>query len=291
MSTTLRPTSRRDGSGSDRGRGSGHGRGHGGGHGRRPGRNGGPRRPGGRRHDVRDPAGIRFRRALARWFDWRSWRPYALLAAVLVAIVVAAGCVAAFTSVAGVRQVEVEGTHRLTPDQIRAAADISTGTPMVRLDAGAVRDRVAALTPVARVSVERDWPSTIRIRVTERSAAATLTRAGQVWLIDRSGVAFWRAAAAPKSLPRLALGSTPTTSATGRAAVAVAAEIPRSLLPKVISVSASSPDAVTLQLTGSRTVAWGTPEDGAAKAEVLPTLLTREGTTYDLSGFPAVVVR
>ena len=57
-----------------------------------------------------------------------------------------------------VRTVTVSGTARLTPAQVRAAADVVRGTPLAMVDAGAVVRRIEALRPVAEVQVSRAWP-------------------------------------------------------------------------------------------------------------------------------------
>lgn len=272
-------------------------------------------RPGGPRSSRRPPA-RRQRREWRRWLDRRSWRLYALLGGLLAALLVASGYVAAFTSALGVRHVQVSGERLLTAARVTAAAGIGADTPLARLDPSAVERRVRALAPVAAVEVGRHWPHTVTIRVTERSAVVYTLRGGAPWLIDRSGRAFWRAASAPAGLVRI--DSTPTRAVPGtstpgttppgipadaagppatvrasdavRAAVAVATEIPAALRRSVRSVSAATPDSVIVHLSDNRTVLWGTPDDGAAKARVLPGLLHRDATTYDLSGMPDVVV-
>src|SRR4051812_20178292 len=71
-----------------------------------------------------------------------------------------------------VRTVTVTGTDRLTPAQVRAAADVVRGTPLARVDAARIARRVEGLRQVSAVHVSRGWPSTLRLRVVERQPVA-----------------------------------------------------------------------------------------------------------------------
>src|SRR6476661_7070279 len=96
-----------------------------------------------------------------------------------------------------VRHVAVSGTHRLTAAQVRAAADVVGGTPLARVDAGAVVRHVRSLRTVEDVHVSRRWPSTLHVTVTERTPVAGIVTAGGVTLVDADGVPFAPAAALP----------------------------------------------------------------------------------------------
>ena len=56
-------------------------------------------------------------------------------------------------------------------------------------------------------------------------------------------------------------------------------------------VEAPTPDSVTLGLRDGRSVVWGGSGDSAAKARALGPLLTRPGSTYDVSTPTVAVVR
>ena len=57
----------------------------------------------------------------------------------------------------------------------------------------------------------------------------------------------------------------------------------------MISVTAPSPDQVTLQLRSGVTVVWGGPGDAAAKARELAILMRTHARYYDVSS-PATAV-
>lgn len=227
-----------------------------------------------------------------RWWDWRSFRPYTVLGLVLLVLIAGLGYVAYNTSVLGVRSVVVAGTDRLTVEAVESAAAIDEGEPLVRLDAGAIRDRVAALPQVLSVSVDRRWPSTVRIEVTERTEIAYTERDGASWLVDEHGVLIAAAADVPSGFPQLDVDEVGPDNDTALAALQVIGALPIELQGKVSRVSATSPDDVTLSLADGRTVVWGSVgDDDEAKAQALPGLLKQQGGTYDVSGIPNVVVR
>ncbi|MEU4743585.1 FtsQ-type POTRA domain-containing protein, partial [Actinosynnema sp. NPDC023658] len=124
---------------------------------RRPGAGSGP----GSRAAARRPRGPARRPTRADLYRRKVMRRR--IGAILVMLVVTAVvCTVWFTPVFGVREVEVLGTADLTADEVRAAAAIESGTPLVQLDVDAVAGRVRELPRVAGVAVERVVPGTVR---------------------------------------------------------------------------------------------------------------------------------
>lgn len=214
-----------------------------------------------------------------------------LVAGTAVLLLGVAFWVVGFTGLLGVRTVAVTGTRALAADEIRAAAAVAPGEPLARVDTAAVADRVRALPGVARVAVTRSWPATLRIAVTERTGVAAIGRDGGVWLIDADGVVFQQVPARPKNVPRLDVAAAGPDDPATRAALRAVVELPPSVTRQVLAVAAPTPDSIRLTLTGRRTVVWGSPGDAATKAKVLAALLTRPGTTYDVSNPAVVTVR
>lgn len=201
---------------------------------------------------------------------------------VLVALV-AAVLVLLFTPVLGVRAVHVTGNHVLSARQVRQAAGIAPGTPMLRLDTNAVVSRIAALRPVASARVSRSWPSTVDIAITERTPVAVYRDGGDRWLVDRHGVPYLRVAdraGVPRGLPTIDLPKVGPHDAATRAVVAVATALPRSLRTRVKTITASEQGDVRFTLHDGRQVKWGSAEESARKAAVLKVLLTRKGHVY-----------
>jgi cell division protein FtsQ len=197
----------------------------------------------------------------------------------LVAVVVAA----LYTPLLGVRSVEVSGNVVLTSTQVSSAAEVSMGMPMLRLDTGSIRTRVAALPRVATVDVVREWPATVLIEVTERQAAATFAGPGGVHLVDSTGVDFATVPTAPPNLPTLTVGHVAPTDPATKAVFAVLAAMPSQLRPELVNIGASTPGGVTFTLNTGKTVIWGDAGDSAHKATVLAALLSQPGKVYDVS--------
>jgi cell division protein FtsQ len=202
-----------------------------------------------------------------------------------------------FSSAFGVREVQVQGVHRLTTQEVIATAKVPDGRPLARLDTTAIKRRVAELPQVAAVDVQRNWPHTVLIQVTERTAVAYAVDAkATVWLVDINGVAFASAASPPADLVKYVSATPSKPSAADKAALQVASGLPDWLVKITQSISASSPDGVKLTLSGSRTVVWGSAADSSAKATALKALLAQKSATakhgvYDVSSPEFVTVR
>lgn len=201
---------------------------------------------------------------------------------VVASLVAGTGWLLLGSSVFGVETVDVTGTQRLGPDQVRDQAAIARGTPLARLDADGIVDRLRELPAVRAVEVTRDWPSTVVIRVTERQPAAVQPR-GRDWaLVDRTGVVFGTVARRPRGLPRISAPVTEGAPAL-RATLDVLDALPAPVRDQVREVRAASLERLTLRLTRGRTVEWGSAERLDRKAAVLTVLLSRKARVYDVS--------
>jgi cell division protein FtsQ len=192
--------------------------------------------------------------------------------------------------VLAVRTVAVSGTTRLTPDQVRAAADVTRGTPLARVDAAAVVRRVEGLRAIAQVRVTRGWPSTLRLQVVERVPTVGVVTKSGVTLIDSAGVPFATVAALPPGVVRLQVSRPGPDDPTTKAALDVLAVLPQPMRGRVRIVRAASPSSVTLVLRDGRRVLWGGVDDTALKAQAAEALLKMPGSVYDVSR-PGVVTR
>ncbi|MGH3763492.1 cell division protein FtsQ/DivIB, partial [Actinophytocola sp.] len=212
------------------------------------------------------------------------------IALLLVLAVLGLTYVIMFTSLIGVRTVEVHGTREISARTVRDAADVELGTPMVRLDTDEVVRRVATLRRVFEVSVSRSLPSTVEIHVTERTPVAVVPDADGVHLVDRTGADYATVPTRPRGLPVLTVTEVGPDDPATRAAVTVLGAIPDQLRKRVVEVSARTPGDVRLKLAKGRVVKWGDAEDNERKVAVLAPLLTRPGRTYDVAtpDFPTV---
>jgi hypothetical protein len=138
--------------------------------------------------DVVDP------RLRARWVEARRAegrrRLYVMCAVVGTLAVGVIAYVIAHSSLLGAGSVQVHGVPAAAANEIRAAARIPDGSPLLFLDEGAIARRVEALPTVARAQVSTELPSTVVIQVTERAPVAftrTVLTAPPVALLDGDG--------------------------------------------------------------------------------------------------------
>jgi cell division protein FtsQ len=246
-------------------------------------------RPAATRGDRPAPTGNRRRRE-------RNRRLRALLAVPVLATVVWALWAGPLLAV---RTVQVDGAVSLTADEVRDAAGVATGTPLLRVDVDAVRARVAWLPQIAAVQVTRGWPSSVVITVTERVPLAVVESDGQRYLVDDEAVLFDTITGDPPPgvVPLDVPDPAPGDRAT-EAGLAALASLPRDVRSDVVAASATTGEDVALTLTDGTTVLWGDGGDSAAKGAVLSALLDQlaAGTlepveTIDVSAPDAVVLR
>ncbi len=128
----------------------------------------------------------------------------------LVAIALAVGVAYLIrTPLFGLSAVRVEGTQAVTRAEVLKASKVRLGEPYLGLDLAAIRARVAALPRVTAVRVTRDYPSSLRITVTERAPVAAVSSAsvfaGSIyWLVAADGTVLDSVASRPPDLPYVA---------------------------------------------------------------------------------------
>ena len=144
---------------------------------------------------------------------------------------------------------------------------------------------------VRRAQVDREWPRTVVIRVTERTAVAAVPRDDGFLLVDRTGVAYTTVAVRPAELAVVRLAEPAPGDESTRAALAVLAVLTGELRQRLVLLTADAPTRIRLELSGGRTVIWGDASNGEAKARVATALLARPGKVIDVSAPDVVTVR
>ena len=87
-----------------------------------------------------------------------------------------------------VQRIRTEGQHRMSPDAIHAAVGVDLGTPIFEVDLAAARAGVEAIGWVEKATVERHLPSTLHVRVVERTPVALWQRNQRLVMVDRAGM-------------------------------------------------------------------------------------------------------
>ena len=203
-----------------------------------------------------------------------------------------------------ITDVRVIGAERLTNSYLERAAAVPAGSTLLRVDAGGIEQRLAADPWVSSAKVERQFPSTLVLSISERSVAAvvefqpSITSSEAVfWLISAdgmwlgmvddpdSGVYF------PKEersqYPRIfnvqravhpQFGAMNTDEGI-RNALAVLKGFSPEMHSLVVSISAPDKGKTTLSLRNNVTVIFGAAEDIEAKETAIKTLLNEHPDT------------
>ena len=262
---------------------------------RRPGEpghgSGGGSRPAKRKRRVPGRGGGARAPGLLHRLHWK-----ALLVA-LTALVIAGAIVWALfgSKLLVVRSVRVAGNGTAIPaSQVLAAAQVTRGQPLIRVDTGAIARRVAQLRQVQSAQVSKDWPTTVVITVQLRKPLFVLPVHGGYALVDAFGVNVRDAAKRPPGLPLLTVNTDSGTlrnSPAVRAAAAVLAELPPRAARQVRGVTTGGPNDVSVKLSNGAIVIWGGAERGSFKAAELQILMRRHARVYDVSGVGTAVTK
>ncbi|MEU1403528.1 FtsQ-type POTRA domain-containing protein [Streptomyces sp. NPDC005728] len=184
-----------------------------------------------------------------------------------------------------VERVSVSGTLVLTPADVREAASVPVGAPLVSVDTEGIEARLRRKLPrIDTVDVVRSWPHGIGLKVTERTPVLLVRKAGNFIEVDDEGVRFATVSQAPKGVPALELTASRSGSGAAsfrrfgtdrlvREAVRVAGDLPAAVARDTRTVQVRSFDAISLELADGRVVGWGSSENGRAKARALTALM------------------
>lgn len=201
--------------------------------------------------------------------------------------------------VLAVATVQVDGAGTPAADEVRKAAGIEVGTPLLRLDVEDVEARVARLPQISDVKVTRGWPRSVVITVVERVPVAVVAEAGRRSLVDADGVLFDTITGPPPpGVVPLEVADPGSGDAATMAALEALVALPRHVRDGIEGAAVEGPADITLTLIDGTLVRWGGPAESATKATVLTALLDRmsdgeleRAGTVDLSTPDAVVLR
>ena len=223
------------------------------------------------------------------------------LAVTALLVVVAGGWLGLHTKLFAARVVTVVGAVHTPASAVIAAGGLTNDPPLIDVGSGTAA-RIERLPWVAKATVERRWPDGVRVVVTERTPVAAVAQDAPAkgWaIVDRSGKVLADEPQVPAGLVQVAgpvpPGAPGSTVAGARAALAVAATLPKAFASQVVEVQEARSGDVTLHLTSPLTVYLGSTaslhqkyEDTAA---VLAGASLASGDVIDVSVPDAPVVR
>jgi cell division protein FtsQ len=205
----------------------------------------------------------------------RARRRRRVLGWALVGIALAASVASLVrTPLFGLSAVRVEGTRTLQRSEVMEASRVRLGEPYLGLDLAAIHARVAALPRVATARVTRDYPSGLRIVVTERPPVASVSAGSLFWLVAADGTVLDSAISRPAGLPYVARVPLPAGMRAGsrlppgnelaNALTALGGMAPQ-LKRQVVGVNARSLDSLEFTLRDGARVVYGLAVDQPAK--------------------------
>ena len=242
-----------------------------------------------------------------------SSRRYILRAIIAVGVVVAllAGWAALYNSpVFTIENVEVNGVEHLTGEEMKLLADVPTDTTLLRVDTDKIANRLKVNSWVQDVTINRVFPSTLQINVTERPVSAIVeipTNAGgsvkkwaiaddHMWLMPIPEAGSEEAKSTSQKIyedeanalhivdvpydTKAKIGEVCTDSNVNNA-LDIIAGMTTDLRGKVVKVSAAGPAETTLLLDDGVEIAFGKAEDIRDKERVILKILEENpGVTY-----------
>jgi cell division protein FtsQ len=89
-----------------------------------------------------------------------------------------------------IRSVDLVGSKRLTREQLQTDSGIALGANIFALDTDAAERKLLDNPWISEVKLTRRLPSTLRLELTEREAAAVVALGERLYLVTREGVPF-----------------------------------------------------------------------------------------------------
>lgn len=205
-------------------------------------------------------------------------------AAVGLIAVIAGGAYVYQSSFLTVENVLVEGTSRLTRDDVLSDASIPAGATLLRLRPGRVEGRLEANPWISDASVHRELPDTVHITVSERGVAAVVNHGGEAWLVSGDGT-FLQTRSEEDTTSYVVVeevgGLSPSAgSASGSTeltnALAALAGLSDELRQQVETVSAPTIDKTALRTKDGVEIFVGEAQDMGVKDQVARKILEEE---------------
>ena len=210
----------------------------------------------------------------------------------------AIGAVALYWSSAfSIKEVTVSGVEHLTGEEMSALANIPADTTLLRVDASGIRANIMRDAWVEDDDVQRIFPDTLNLAVTERAIGATVIvgvdqgQSTQRWALASDGMwlcpipeqdseagrsispRIYEDAASVFEIVDVAYGVVPEIGSycsddSINNAMQVVTGLTTELKDQVVKVSATSPETTTLTLESGIEIAFGKAEDIRTKERI-----------------------
>ena len=223
----------------------------------------------------------------------RAYRSYLsrVIAVLAVLFALAIAGVAVYSSnLFAIEEVTVEGVQHLTGEEMAQLAAVPSGTTLLRVDAQAIEENLLRDAWIESVTVDRDFPHTLNLVVTERQVGATVVisteegASSELWAISQDGIwlcpipdpdseaaqtispQIYKDAEQVLRVSGVAYGVTPEVGTVCsdesiNNALNIVTNMTTELKDQVKEVSAEAPESATLMLDSNVEIAFGAAED------------------------------
>lgn len=220
----------------------------------------------------------------------------------LIAVLGIGGVVLANSGVFTVRQVTVSGVSHITAEEMTELAAVPEGTTLLNVDANGITSRLTSNPWVQSASVDRVFPDTLNLNITERTISAVVSvtvddsNTVERWALASDGMwltelpdqnsaegqalpaSIYEDAANALEITDIPYGSSPEAgkycnNANVENALSIIDGMTTELADQVKSVSAASSNSTTLTLDNGVEIAFGDAQDIRDKERVCLELL------------------
>lgn len=87
-----------------------------------------------------------------------------------------------------IKNIQIKGLKRIPPPEIKREVEIATGASIFELDIDRIFKNIKSKPLVKEVTIRRRLPSTLLIKITERSTFAYVKKKDKLWEVSREGI-------------------------------------------------------------------------------------------------------
>ncbi|MDO4911117.1 MAG: FtsQ-type POTRA domain-containing protein [Corynebacterium sp.] len=209
-----------------------------------------------------------------------------LVAAILLAVLAIGGIIGCFFyPVFSVKTYAISGTH-YSMEEVEEASGVAIGDNLLTLNANKAAQGVASLPWVRTAVVDRSFPDTVTINITERIATMWAQREDGQHIIDDQGVPF-TIDVPPAGVPQVT-GLTEDDEAAYRDILVCLNAMDPVVRASVSSIDYASPTIIRIFTADGHNYYWGSSEKADQKAIAMRMLATRAEQSWNISN-PALV--
>lgn len=199
-----------------------------------------------------------------------------VVALVLLGGLAGGGVALTRSSLFAVDGIQVAGVSTLSRDQILTASGLRIGMNVLSVKTQIIEQRLERLSLVAGATVERIYPSKVKIVIRERVPAAAARLSGAWWLIEASGTMIAAVSTPPAGLPQVTV-SAPANSDALRAALRLWGGLPDWARQKTTELAAQEPQEIVARIGGTKIV-FGSADSILPKMQAVVAIFERAKT-------------